>query len=259
MQAIVLAGQQNVAFQSVSACQYEAEVPIAGRPMVEWVILALKEAERVDQVILVGPRRSRSDGVIVTEAGKTLWESLASGLRQVSPSATQVLLVTADIPLITGAIIDEFIEHCPLDADLVYPVVEKERTLSRFPETMRTYVRLAGMTVTGGNMVVANPKVLPKVEERAKVLIAHRKSPLRLARDVGLILLLKLMTGRLSLSDAERRVSQVFGITGRVLECPHPEVGVDVDKIGDFTMAERVLSAAFKGRSGDGWIEQSTL
>jgi GTP:adenosylcobinamide-phosphate guanylyltransferase len=241
MQAIVLAGQENSAFTTAWAGRYEAEVPILGRPMVAWVLDALKEAESVDQVILVGPSVSW-EGIIEAPIGETLWDSLDHGLSRLSPDEERVLILTADIPLITGTMVDAFVKNAPWGADLVYPVISKSRTLEKFPETKRTYVRLAGLTVTGGNMVVANPQILPVVAERAKQLIRHRKSPLRLARDVGLVLLLRLLSGRLSLSEAERRVSQVFGIRGRVVECPYPEIGVDVDKMSDLTLVERILA-----------------
>jgi hypothetical protein len=47
---------------------------------------------------------------------------------------------------------------------------------------------------------------------------------------VGLGLFLRLLTRRLSLSDAERRVSQVLNIRGRAIPFPYAEVGMDVDK-----------------------------
>lgn len=242
MQAIVLAGQENVALASVSTVRYEAEVLIGGRPMGEWVISALKDAQSISEVVLVGPPSLQSEGVLAVAPGSSLWESLNAGLSRLTNPSERVLIVTGDIPLITGMMVDDFVQASPVDADLVYPVISKINTLAKFPETKRTYVKLMGITVTGGNMVVANPLILPKVEERAKVLISHRKAPLRLARDVGILLLLRLLTGRLSLAEAERRVSQVFGVKGRVMECPYPEVGVDVDKVSDWSMVERVLT-----------------
>lgn len=173
MQAIILAGQENMALKAASSCRYEAEVPVAGRPMVDWVIRALQDAKHVDQIILVGPS-VEAKGVVGIAPGKSLWESLDAGLSRLAQPAERVLIVTGDIPLITGPILDEFIEQSPGDADLVYPVISKSTTLAKFPDTKRTYVRLAGITVTGGNMVVANPKILPQVEARAKVLISHR-------------------------------------------------------------------------------------
>jgi GTP:adenosylcobinamide-phosphate guanylyltransferase len=242
MQAIVLAGQENVALASVSTVRYEAEVLIGGRPMGEWVISALKDAQSISEVVLVGPPSLQSEGVLAVAPGSSLWESLNAGLSRLTNPSERVLIVTGDIPLITGMMVDDFVQASPVDADLVYPVISKINTLAKFPETKRTYVKLMGITVTGGNMVVANPLILPKVEERAKVLISHRKAPLRLARDVGILLLLRLLTGRLSLAEAERRVSQVFGVKGRVMECPYPEVGVDVDKVSDWSMVERVFT-----------------
>ena len=188
----------------------------------------------------IGPKRS---GVVTVPLGETMWENLNSGLSLLDPDRdSRVLIATSDIPLITAQMVDDFIRQVPDDADLVYPVVTKADTLAKFPETKRTYVRLAGGSVTGGNIVAANPKVLPEVEARAKLLISHRKSPWLLARDVGWMLLIRLLLGRLSLKEAEARVSAVFNIRGRVVVTACPEIGVDIDKMADFELVERVLS-----------------
>lgn len=250
MQAIVLAGQENVALKSVSDCTYEGEVLVAGRPMLHWVVNALLAATSIERVIVVGPAAiiPEHPKVVSAEVGDTMWDSLDSGLGYLREDVDRVLIVTGDIPLISGPMIDAFVASAPMDADLVYPVVTKVRTLEKYPDTKRTYVRLAqGMVVTGGNLALANPRTLPQIEARAKLLISHRKSPWRLAQDLGLMLLLRFVTGRLTIVEAERRVSAIFGIKGRVLECPYPEIGVDVDKPSDLILVEKVLGTP--GRS----------
>ncbi len=245
MQAMVLAGQKNVALKSVSSCAWEAEVPVLGRPLVDWVIAALKAAATVGgEIIVVGPPSigERNHEVRVARLGETLWDNLRAGLQALPPDTDRVLICTADIPLLTGAIVDDFVTHAPIDADLVYPVVSRGVTVDRYPDTRRTYVRLRGKTVTGGNLVIARPSVLSRIEQRAQQLIHHRKSPVQLARDVGPLLLLRLITGQLSLAQAERRVSRVFGIQGRVVESPYPEIGVDVDKPHDLSVVLRALN-----------------
>ena len=244
MQAIVLAGQKNVALKTVSSCAWEAEIPVLGRPLVDWVIAALKAATAVDEeIIVVGPPSiGERNEVTLAPLGETLWDNLHAGLAGLPPGTDRVLICTADVPLLTGPIIDDFVIHAPAEADLVYPVVSRGRTVDRYPETRRTYVRLRGKTVTGGNLIIARPSVLRRIEERAQQLIRHRKSPVQLARDVGPLLLLRLLTGQLSLAQAERRVSRVFGIQGRVVESPYPEIGLDVDKPHDLSVVLRALA-----------------
>ena len=91
------------------------------------------------------------------------------------------------------------------------------------------------------------------MKERAEVLLAHRKSPLTLARDVGIGLLIRLIAGRLSLAQAESRVGGILGIQGRAIIFPYAEAGVDVDKPEDLQLAERELGVAGDEASGQGW------
>lgn len=248
MQAIVLAGQQNRAFTALSDEPYEALVPIAGRPMVDYVLDALCSARSVERVILVGPPRG-GERVSEVAPGATLWENLTAALSRLDSGDDPVLVATSDIPLIDARMIDAFVAGAP-SADLVYPVISKMATVAKFPGTERTYVRLGGAPYTGGNLVLARPAALARVRERAEKLVAHRKSPIQLALDVGPLLLLKFLLGRLSLAEAERRVSAVFGIDGRVVVSPDPEIGVDVDKPSDLTLVERVLAEGGRRQAG---------
>ena len=74
-------------------------------------------------------------------------------------------------------------------------------------------------------------------------LAAARKNVFRQARLVGLGILLKLVTRRLSLSDAERRIGQVLNVHGRVVPFPYAEVGMDVDKPHQLEIVRAELEA----------------
>jgi len=50
--AVVLAGQRNDgALRDVSSVPFEGDIPIAGRPMIDWVLDALIEAHHIDRII----------------------------------------------------------------------------------------------------------------------------------------------------------------------------------------------------------------
>lgn len=251
MQAVILAGQENSgALKSVAPCQWEADIPIADLPMVEYVIRALQAAQGIDEIVLVGP--AGHGGVRSAPVRDSVWDNIASGMENLARAEERVLVVTADIPLITGSIVDQFLRAAPR-ADVVYPVVPKSVVLAKFPQTHRTYVRLREATVTGGNLFLVNPEKIEAIRRRAEILLSHRKSPRKLAQDIGLGLLIKLLLGRLSLGEAEIKVSRMLGVTGRVLVFPHPEIGVDVDKVSDFALVEAaILTRSRTGASPPG-------
>jgi 2-phospho-L-lactate guanylyltransferase (CobY/MobA/RfbA family) len=209
--------------------------------MALWVLEALQQAPSVTSVGLVGPASLKRDGVTVAPVTDTMFGNILQGLSTAPDGSETVLFVTSDIPWITPDIIEAFIVQAPRDVDVVYPIIPKQTAETRFPGTKRTYVRLKEGVFTGGNLFLARAEAVPRLKERAETLLAHRKSPVTLARDVGLGLLIRLLTGRLSAAQAETRVGGLLGITGRALIFPYAEAGVDVDKPEDLELAEREL------------------
>ncbi len=253
MHAILLAGQTNQGLlKAVSGAEYEAEILVGGRPMADWVLDALGAAPSVSSIGMVGPTLLAREGVTLAPMTGDLFGNILNGLTTVPVGEERVLFVTSDVPWITPVVIEAFLRGAPPDADVVYPVIPKEAAERRFPGTKRTYVRLREGTVTGGNLFLARVASVPRLKERAEVLLAHRKAPLMLARDVGLGLLLRLLTGRLSLAQAEDRVGGLLGIRGRAILFPYAEAGVDVDKPEDLALAERELGSPGQA-SGQGW------
>nr|WP_207711672.1 nucleotidyltransferase family protein [Sulfobacillus harzensis] len=248
-----MAGQTNQGqLKALSTAEYEAEIVVGGRPMVDWVLEALKSSPSITSVGMVGPVSLSREGVQLAPMTGDLFQNILQGLATAPENADKVLFVTSDIPWLTPAVVEAFLKAAPDDVDVVYPVIPKEAAERRFPGTKRTYVRLKDVTVTGGNLFLARASAVPRLKERAEVLLAHRKAPLQLARDVGFGLLLRLLTGQLSLTQAETRVGGLLGIRGRAVIFPYAEAGVDVDKPEDLALAERELGEPGHA-SGQGW------
>src|SRR5690606_20611534 len=101
VEAVVLAGATNRGkLSEVSDVPHEALIPIAGRPMVHYVLEALKASDSVQRIIVVGPEEALKtaglpDGVEVTPAGESMVENLRLGLAKVSNNGPS-LIVTCD-------------------------------------------------------------------------------------------------------------------------------------------------------------------
>ena len=242
MQALILAGgRPSKTLRSETSSQWEALLPIHGRPMVSYVIAALAAHPRVRHIRVVGPPAPTDSGVEFVPPGDgNLWDSLEQGLRGWAPDES-VLIATADIPLITAPIVERFLAQCP-EREVVYAVVPQGVTERRFPGVRRTYFRLREGSFTGGNLFVARPGAILRARRHAERLLAHRKQPWLLAGDIGLGTLVKFLLRRLSLRDAERMAGRLLGIDGAAVICEDPEVGVDVDKLSDLHVVLRVLA-----------------
>ncbi len=254
MHAILLAGQPNRGLLKASSpTPFEAEIPVGGRAMADWVLDALEKAPSITSIGLVGPESLKREHTTLAPMAGDLFGNILQGLSTAPVDTEHVLFLTSDIPWLTSEVIVAFLAAAPKSVDVVYPVIPKEVAEQRFPGTKRTYVRVREGVFTGGNLFLAKVQAVPRLKERAEVLLSHRKSPLTLARDLGPGLLLRLLSGHLSLRQVETRVGGILGITGRALAFPYAEAGVDVDKPEDLALAERELGENTHGAPEEGW------
>ena len=216
----------------------KALIPIAGKPMISYVVEALAGSRYIEHIIIVA--LDPSAGVefpvpieYVPDAGGIL-DNAEAGLRYALthyPDLDAVLLCTSDVPTITAPIVDAFIEEClRTDHDLYYTVVERSVMEKRFPGSRRSYVHLRDGDFAGGDILLARPGLVVTERELWRKLSAARKNALQQARLLGLWTFVRLITNRLSLAEAERRACKALNVRGRVVPFPYAEVGMDVDK-----------------------------
>ena len=217
----------------------KAMVDIAGKPMIQWVLDALSEAQSIDNVIIVG--LTEKSGVkcgkkmyFVSNQGKMV-ENLQAGARkvlEVNKQAEYVLIIASDVPAVTGEMVDWVVtKSLEAKVDIVYNVIQREVMEKRFPGSKRTWTHLKDMDVCGGDVNVGRISLL--VSEDTNIwekITASRKSPLKQAALIGFDTALLLLTGKLSLEKAETNIMSRLKITGKAMVCPYAEVGMDVDK-----------------------------
>ncbi|MDI6871867.1 MAG: nucleotidyltransferase family protein [Bacillota bacterium] len=259
LDAVVLAGADNNG--SLAACTdtpYEAMIDIQGRPMVEYVVDALRHSANVDRIVVVGPEHVLGPVLAgkvyrVVQSGRNIVENLIIGIEMLQP-AGKILVVAADIPLLTTAAIDDFIERCrEREADIYYPICRKEENEAKYPGMRRTYATLREGVFTGGNIFILNPAVVIKWRREIERAVAVRKSVLGMAKLLGFRLMVKFLLQSLSLREAEERVAKVLGCPVAAVETSYPEIGVDVDKPSDLELVTRhYRSRATSGKAVQG-------
>ncbi len=232
--AIILAGDKDG----------RALLPIGTRPMISWVVAALEASPSIRRLAVSGPPELETllpPNVILVPAGRTTVESALNGAAAF-PGAEWLLMVTADIPLLKPAAVEDFLQRCQeRPADIYYPIVSQEASEASYPGVKRTYVRLREGTFTGGNMVLIKASALNTCASQGQKLVRLRKSPLALSRLIGLGFILKFLTRQLTIAEAEERFSHLLGARGVGVITPYPEIGIDVDKESDLELARGVL------------------
>src|SRR6056297_842534 len=135
LDAIILAGAKNDSqLQQVSTKDYEALVGLNGQPMVKYVIDTLQQVQIIDKVLGVGPPQLKKEGVdiLIPDQGSLL-ANIKYSLQ--SANSPYVLLVTADIPLLTTEAIDSFLAHCVADDySCYYPIIPKSAIEEFLPQ-----------------------------------------------------------------------------------------------------------------------------
>ena len=248
--ALILAGAPNTKkLTAVSPESYEALIPLAGRPMVDFVAAALAHSSSVGRVVIVGPEElsylKKEKVTAIVPCGETLMENLRRGLDALQTEGL-VLVATADIPLLTAAAVEDFLARAKkYPADFYYSIVEKGVGEAKYPEAKRTYVRLKEGTFTGGNLLLLQPRILERGWEWAEEMFRLRKEPLKMCRLLGWGFFVRLLLGQLTITSVEQRFEQLLGAKGKAIISPYPEVGIDVDKPADYELAAKYIG---KGR-----------
>lgn len=262
MIAIVTAGgevEPKEPLYEVTHGGLKSMIPIAGKPMVQWVLDALSQSNYIGRIIVVGlpPETDLVCGkplTLLADTGSML-SNIRAGAEEalhIDPTATHAILSTGDIPALRGEIVDWL--ACQVkdtDQDVFYTVLERATMETSYPEFRINYTHLKNMQVCGGQLHAFRLQAVMEETPLWKRLIDARKSPMRQASILGYDAMLFLLLRQLSLKDAEATVCKRLGVKGKALLCPYPEIGVDVDKPAQLELMREHLSKRHDKHAAD--------
>lgn len=244
--AVVLGGGDGAVIDPT--CRFKGLLPLAGKPMIGWVVEALRDAKSIAGIAVVVPTAEGLDewvdmvDKVVINDGEFADNALAGieSFRAERP----VLLTTGDIPALTPAAVDSFVAAClEREAEFAYPLVSRDDIMEQFPGSARTFFRLASGEFTGGNVALVSPALARRCRDIGQRLFEMRKSPTRTVRMLGLRFVIRMLMGRLDPADVEVKAGEMLGGRAIAVVTRHACLGADVDKPADVVVAERVLYA----------------
>jgi GTP:adenosylcobinamide-phosphate guanylyltransferase len=151
-----------------------------------------------------------------------------------------LLVTTADHALLQPEWVARFLADIPAGTDVAALVAPKAAVEAAAPTTKRTYLKLADGWWSGCNLFwLGSERALGAVALWRR-LEAERKRPWKMAQILGLGMLLKYVTGALSLSGAAARLGQLAGVEARVVPTPFGLAAVDVDKPADLDLVREL-------------------
>lgn len=215
----------------------KALLDMHGRTMLERVVDAVQASHHIADVIVVGLGEDMGmtfkRPVIHLPDHGSLVNNGVAGLNWISqnkPETTHIFGASGDIPLLTGDMVDYLIETCrPFDYGVYYNFVTREVMEKRFPHSSRTYVKLKGLEIAGGDVSIVSTQ-LAKEKALLETLSNARKHAWKIARVVGLRMLLKLLFRQVTVQDIEVTAQRLTGLPVKIVLNPFAEVGMDADK-----------------------------
>lgn len=246
-----VAQHRNVAFKAIA--------PIAGRPMISWILSALERSTSSGPVFITALNpdaiRTYSD---IKLFGKihSISQSTGSICRSIQDVVENgglkppFLLTTADNAMLTSEMIDHFWnEVAALQAnaeqtpDLVLGIVPQPLFVREYPNLNRTFIQTRDEGFKSCNMFAFLTERSLSVLDFWSRIEEDRKKPLKLVRAFGLSNLLRYI---FKLDDTEmllKRAGLVLGLKIAPVRMMAPEVALDVDSVDDLLLVESMLNA----------------
>lgn len=229
----------------------KALLPVAGRPMAQWVLNALAASPRIGRVVVIGltPEHGLTCGdkpVDYIPSAGGLVENARAGLArvlQLNPPARLALWASADVPAVRAEQIDWLLDSCSqTDHDFYYTVIERRVMEQRYPASRRSYTYLKDVVVCGGDVNVLATRLAANDNSLGNKIALARKNVFRQAALIGFDSLFWLALRRLTLKQAEQIASERLGLRGRAILCPYAEIGMDIDKPFQYDILAKELA-----------------
>ncbi|SCG81773.1 hypothetical protein DW1_0152 [Proteiniborus sp. DW1] len=239
---IILAGSEKGNLEYISN---KAFIKLHDKPMITYVIDALKAANCIDKIALVGDKAqlSRIDSqidILIDQNGSML-DNIKAGVSHFREDS-MLLISTCDIPLLTSEAVEDFVKKAlETEADACYPIINRITCELAYPESKRTYATLREGQFTGGNLFMLNPAVLDRCIYIAEQMISYRKSPAKMSKVLGLPFLIKLAIGKLTIDEIENRASRLLNIRAKAIISDYAEIGNDIDKPEHIKLIEKYM------------------
>ncbi len=257
MPAIVLAGERpgGNALARHFGLTSGVLVEVAGRACIRWVMDTLDASRTVHGGLICGPDEAiRETSPVLSEIladGTFTWlapaggptESALAALARMTESPP-VLLTAADHALLTPEIVDNFCNLALLsDADFVIGLVPYARVREAYPDSKRTILRFADGAYCGSNLFMVRTGSGARLLEFWRTIARYRKTPWRMAGEIGMGTLIRYLSRRLTLTDTLERIGSRAGCRLSHVEILSARAAVDVDSVADHALAEQILGA----------------
>ena len=241
--AIVLAGDREASKNILG--RNKAFLELSGKPIFFYVLAALEEARQVDRIILVGPKYEIEEHlkhwhfktpIVVIEQRENVYENAWNGFLHSLPgyadSASEnlyeqqnpdhsALFVSADIPVVVGLEIDQFISAADMKNFDVVMGVTRNTLMKRYlptrnrPGIRMTFFHLKEFSVRQSNIILAKPfQIKNRAYFRLMYAMRHQRNFLQMVKLGWTLIQLPESTPKILLDYLLLHLNMVASIAG---------------------------------------------
>lgn len=235
---ITAGGRIDGAFAAAAGTSIKALAPLHGTTSLARVIAAARGAG-AQRIAVVGDAAVRDacehdvDRVIAdTGSGEG---NVVAALRA-WPQDEPLLYLTSDMPYIQAVHIVGLMD-CIKENTFAMPVVSLAQYRQRFPDAPPAGIALRDGAIVNGGLFVMPAGASSHIEAVAMRFFAARKSPLAMARLVGLPFLVSYLFRRLTLAGIEGRAQSILRMPVMALRDAAAELAFDIDDASHYAYA----------------------
>ncbi len=245
--AVVLAGQRPAPDPLAQhfGQSWKALVPITGQPMIVHVVRTLRQSPSIGRIIILAQKADvivdavlRLENIEFSKSQSGISDSLQAIVGS-NAAPWPVLVTTADHPLLTTDMIEEFLANA--QADIAVGMVERKAMLAQFPDAKRTWLKFADGAWSGANLFALTSEAAKNALAVWAGVEQDRKKAFKLFLHFGPVLALRAMTRTIGLSEALLLAGRRIGITAQLITLSDPVAAIDVDKLVDHELAEKIM------------------
>lgn len=242
-------GRIDPEFAKAVGLDNKALITFEGKTILERLIHALRASGRIGRIVLIGPPevldRPEAQGAdFRLEPAETGPDNIYRGLAALTASddpPDKVLIVNTDLPFLTPAIVEQFLDNCPPTGDICVPLVARTEWDERFPNMSATFVQLKDGKWTTGCMYLMDVAAMQRIKPAIDRVFKNRKSKFGMARMLGPRFVAKFLLKTLTVADVEAKIVSMLGCTGKaIMNCP-PEMAYDIDFQDDYDYARQQM------------------
>jgi GTP:adenosylcobinamide-phosphate guanylyltransferase len=243
--ALILAGKRKHSGDGLNTADaLKASMTMVGMPMIDRVIASLSASKHVARIVVCGPHELGAwPGVTFFPTADSPARSFLAFLES-QADVVPLIVTTADHALLTTEMIDHFCEKTLAQGtNFTLGMADKAMVMAAYPGTTRTGFQFRDGAWSSCNLFgVLSPKVAALVHFW-RFVEQNRKKPLKVVAAFGWLNLLGVVLRVWTVQGAIRRAGARFGITASPVIMPWAEAAIDVDTLGDKSLAESILEA----------------